>query len=645
MRLPRRRLSRLAIPLLGVALLAWSGCSDVSVSVINVADVEVSPATLTLFEEEEEIVSAVLRSAGGEILPGRTIQWSTGDPGVAVVSPAGVVRGKSRGTTTVRAESEGVVGTAAVTVLRPPTIGLSRSEVTFHTVSGADDPPGEEVGVMNEGDGDLLPLSVSVEAEGPEWLSASIADFAAPTTLTVNVAAAGLSPGHYEGSVLVASPAAANSPRSLRVVLEVEDAPPEIDLDPTEIEWDIVENIRAPSAEVAIENRGGGTLEALTASVEYEKGGATGWLAVRLNSTQAPAVLEVTLTDTGLVPGVHEAALVIASPLASNSPRSVRVRVRVRPRASPVTSTIVAEPSTLVANGSSTSTITVVLRDSRGSRMASGGDGVALFTNAGSLSSVTDNGDGTYRAVFTSPTTAGKATITGSLNGEGMEDNAEIELRAGPAANVAISAGNNQTGTVGSPLPVSLQVRVTDAHGNVVSGATVQWSTSNGSASPASGQTGSNGRTSTTWSLGTTPGSQSLQASVSGVGSVTFNATADPGPVSATRSSVTAEPEEGILADGVAVSTVTVFLRDLYGNALTGMVGQMEVGLTGQAARTNVVESGPAGRYAFDVRNGVAELVTVTVTVAGEALEDQPMVEFVAPSRRVPPGAGEAGRR
>ena len=640
-----RLLRRLAVPLPGLTLLAPTGCSDVSVNVIDVAMVEVSPANLTLFEEDEEIVSAVLRSAGGEILHGRTVQWSTDDPGVAVVSSAGVVQGERRGTTTVRAESEGVVGTAAVTVLQPPTIALSRSEVDFHVVSGADDPPAEEVEVVNDGDGDLLPLSVSVETDGPEWLSASIADFAAPTTLTVNVAASGLLPGHYEGSVFVASPAAANSPQSLRVVLEVEDAPPEIDLDPTEIEWDILENGPASSAEVAIENRGGGTLEALSASVEYEEGGATGWLDVRLNSTQAPAVLGVSLTDTGLLPGVHEAALVIASPLASNSPRSVSVRVRVRPRASAATSTIVAEPSTLVANGSSTATITVVLRDSRGDRMASGGDGVALSTSAGSLSSVTDNGDGTYTAVFTSSTTAGTATITGSVNGEGMEDSAEVQVRAGPAANVAVTAGNNQTGTVGSALPVSLQVRVTDAHGNVVGGATVQWSTSNGSASPASGQTGSNGRASTTWSLGTTPGRQSLQASVSGAGSVTFNATADPGPVSATRSSVTADPEEGILADGVAFSTVTVILRDLYGNALAGMAGQMQVHLTGQATRTDVVESGPAGRYAFEVRNDVAELVTVTVTAAGVALEDQPMLEFVAASRRAPSGAGGVGGR
>jgi hypothetical protein len=319
-----------------------------------------------------------------------------------------------------------------------------------------------------------------------------------------------------------------NSPRSLRVVLEVEDAPPEIGLDRREIEWDILENGPKPSAKVAIENRGGGTLGDLSASVRYEEGGATGWLDVELSSTQAPAVLAVSLADTDLLPGVYEAVLRIASPHASNSPRSVSVQVRVRPRASPATSTIAAEPSSLVANGSSTATITVVLRDSRGDRMPSGGDGVALSTSAGSLSSITDKRNGTYTAVLTSSTTVGTATITGSVNGEEMEKSAKVQFVAGPAANVAITAGNNQTGTVGSTLPASLQVRVTDAHGNVVSGVTVQWSTSDGSASPTTSQTSSTGRASTMWTLGTTLGSQSLEASVSGAEPVTFNATAEP---------------------------------------------------------------------------------------------------------------------
>lgn len=132
---------------------------------------------------------------------------------------------------------------------------------------------------------------------------------------------------------------------------------------------------------------------------------------------------------------------------------------------------------------------------------------------------------------------------------------------------------------------------------------------------------------------------------VSGVGSLTINATADPGPVSATRSSVTADPEERILADGVAFPTVTVIPRDVYGNALAGIAGQVQVDLTGQPTRTDVVESGRAGRYAFEVRNDVAELVTVTVTAAGMTLEDRPMLEFVAARRRAPSGAGGVGGR
>jgi hypothetical protein len=99
------------------------------------------------------------------------------------------------------------------------------------------------------------------------------------------------------------------------------------------------------------------------------------------------------------------------------------------------------------------------------------------------------------------------------------DDEGEITL--------AITSGDHQSGPAGEALPIELVVRVRNAPGPPLSGVTVSWEADQGSASPSSSQTASNGRASTTWTLGSSPGSQTLRARVAGVGSVTFNATAE----------------------------------------------------------------------------------------------------------------------
>ncbi len=85
--------------------------------------------------------------------------------------------------------------------------------------------------------------------------------------------------------------------------------------------------------------------------------------------------------------------------------------------ASTATSTIGASPTSIVANGTSTSALTVQLKDASGNNLTSGGATVGLATNRGSLGVVTDNGNGTYSATLTSSTTSGPANVTGTIGG------------------------------------------------------------------------------------------------------------------------------------------------------------------------------------------------------------------------------------
>ncbi|MGI9305064.1 MAG: invasin domain 3-containing protein, partial [Gammaproteobacteria bacterium] len=99
--------------------------------------------------------------------------------------------------------------------------------------------------------------------------------------------------------------------------------------------------------------------------------------------------------------------------VANGSPASV---VFSAGAADAATSTITANPTSIVASGTSTSTITVQLVDASSNNLTTGGDTVVITADVGTISGVTDNGDGTYTATLTSATTAGTATVSATVN-------------------------------------------------------------------------------------------------------------------------------------------------------------------------------------------------------------------------------------
>jgi alpha-tubulin suppressor-like RCC1 family protein len=81
-----------------------------------VATVSVTAAALTLTPGGESPLQATLRDARGTTLSNRIVTWTSANPGVAMVSPQGVVTGVMPGSAIITAASEGQSGTATVTV-------------------------------------------------------------------------------------------------------------------------------------------------------------------------------------------------------------------------------------------------------------------------------------------------------------------------------------------------------------------------------------------------------------------------------------------------------------------------------------------------------------------------------------------------
>lgn len=81
-----------------------------------VASVVVSPSSASLTVGQGASLSAVLRSSQGNVLNGRTVIWSSTNAAVASVNSSGRVTASAVGTATIRATSEGIVGSSAITV-------------------------------------------------------------------------------------------------------------------------------------------------------------------------------------------------------------------------------------------------------------------------------------------------------------------------------------------------------------------------------------------------------------------------------------------------------------------------------------------------------------------------------------------------
>ena len=101
--------------------------------------------------------------------------------------------------------------------------------------------------------------------------------------------------------------------------------------------------------------------------------------------------------------------------------------------------TITASPTSVAADGVTTSTITVQAKDSVGNNLSvSAGTLVLSQDGSATLSSVTDNNDGTYTATITSSTVE-VVTISGSIGGEVISDTASVTFADNVPPEVSIS--------------------------------------------------------------------------------------------------------------------------------------------------------------------------------------------------------------
>lgn len=129
-------------------------------------------------------------------------------------------------------------------------------------------------------------------------------------------------------------------------------------------------------------------------------------------------------------------------------------------------SSLALSTSSVVANNSSTSTVTVQLKNASGTNLTSGGATVAIQSSLGTVSSVTDNLNGTYSATVRS-SSAGSASITASVNGTALTNTATLSFTSLPSPP---SSGGGGGAPAPAPVVVAAPVVAALAEGVRVSG-------------------------------------------------------------------------------------------------------------------------------------------------------------------------------
>ncbi|EEF63059.1 invasin domain 3-containing protein [Pedosphaera parvula] len=299
-----------------------------------------------------------------------------------------------------------------------------------------------------------------------------------------------------------------------------------------------------------------------------------------------------------------------------------------------------ASSASIVADGVSTTIVKMQARDLNGVNLTTGGATVTFATAAGMLSPTTDNGNGTYQATLTSSTTPTTAKITAKLGGTSIatigtatnSSSLSVNFVLGPVSGTASTAVANPTTAAADGATAStITVTAMDDYGHALPGQTVSLSVSgsgNSVSTPAA--TDVNGRTTATL---TSTEAETKTITVT-IGSTQINAqptvTFTSQGVSAFNSTAAANPNTGLVANGLSSSIIIVSAKDGSGNLLPGKTVVLAVSGSGNVLAQPDSITDTNGQLTATLTSTVAGTKIITVTVDGTVINAQPTVTFLA---------------
>lgn len=269
--------------------------------------------------------------------------------------------------------------------------------------------------------------------------------------------------------------------------------------------------------------------------------------------------------------------------------------------------------------------------DSQGNPIPGISVGFSVASGGGSVSggSIGSGPEGEAAVTWTLGTDASLGQrLTASVEGISTEFSATAV--PGPMAELRVEDGDGQTGEALQALENKLVAGITDQYGNPIAGVEVQWSAGNGSGSvaPATGETDNEGKAESTWTLGPLVGAQEAGATVEGLGSIPYSATATAPPIG--QISIT-PPNPFLEVGGIARLTATALTAE--GVQLLGIVFSW---VSSDPSTVSVDQNGlliglQAGTATISAEYGGA-VGSTTVTVTGTDEPTGVRIEVTSPA-------------
>lgn len=424
-----------------------AGTATVTVVNIPVAAVVVAPKSLTLVIQQTSQLSATTFDANNNVLTGRTVAWATGDQSIVSVSANGMITALAAGTTTVSATAEGLTDACTVTVTSVPAASV--------TVT-----PGS--GTINAGA--TLPLTVTVKDASNNPLVGR-----AVTMTTSNPAIATVSPSsattNGAGQASVTVTGVGNGAATITASSGSAQGFSTITVNVVPIATITVTPSPASVAETQTAQ--------LTATAKDALGNVlTGRTLVWSSNNNA----QVSVDQTGLITAVAgsggQAATITAADATNTSTNgTTSVSVTYLPVAT------ISVPSQASVTVGGQTQLTATLLSSGGATLSSTGRTITWGPSSDPAKATVNSTTGVVTGVAT-----GSATIpvSASSPGQGSPATASVVVNVSnvPVASVTVTPGPTGTVHVGSPYQRTFTAVTKDALGNVLTGRTVVWSTS-----------------------------------------------------------------------------------------------------------------------------------------------------------------------
>ena len=373
-----------------------SGTASVTVAIVPVASVTVSPTAPNMYVGGTVQLTAILKDAAGSMLSGRVISWTSSNVAIATVSAAGLVTGGAVGAVTITATSEGQSGTAAVTVSSVPVASVTVSPATANVFAGA-----------------TTQLSATLKDAAGNVLTGRAVAWTSSNTAIATVSAAGLVTGVAAGSATITATSEGKSGTASVTVAIVPVASVTV----------------SPATAVVLV---GATVQ-LTTTLKDAAGNVLSGRSVTWASG-TPAV--ATVSSTGLVTGVAaSAATITATSEGQRGTAAVTVNLV------PVASVTVSPASASIRVGQLVQ-LTATLKDASGTVLS--GRVISWVSSAPGVAAVSTGG-------LVTGVAAGAATITATS--EGQSGTTQVSVTASAPGQVIYYSTNFNDGTTG-PLDV-----------------------------------------------------------------------------------------------------------------------------------------------------------------------------------------------